>query len=128
MKEEGVERKWTREELLKLLDEVEKELKKNKKESGHHTKSDEYPEWDDRKVEVAKRVIKNLDECIRGVCNLNKYTSLEHKANIVFRMHLEELFVTKPPFGRYEVDERVWQYLVSRVKKITEKLEECEND
>ena len=57
---------------------------------------------------------------------MNKYASVDHRANIVFRIHLDELFVTKPAFGRYDVDEEVWQYLMKRVRRMMEKLEKSE--
>lgn len=120
---------FTKEQLLAILDEVEKEPRRRQKHSTDRRSSSdsEYPEWDEKKVAFAKKVIKGLDESIRGVCMLNKYASVQHKANIVYRIHMEELFVTKPPFGRYEIPEDVWEYLMKRVRKVMEKIESDQN-
>lgn len=126
MSEEVVEKKWTKEELLRLLDEVEREPRRRSTERVSKVDDKGYPEWDEKKIAFAKKVIKGLDDSIRGVCILNKYASVDHRANIVFRIHLDELFVTKPAFGRYDVDEEVWQYLMKRVRRMMEKLEKSE--
>jgi len=118
---------FSKEELLKILDEVEKEPRRQQKHSmdGVRSGSDsEYPEWDEKKVKFAKNAIKKMDDSIRGVCMLNKYASVEHKANIVYRIHMEELFITKPSFGRYEIPDDVWEYLVGRVERMMKRINE----
>lgn len=131
MTEEGT-KMFSREEILAILDEVDKMPRRGRRTEGSsRSGSDsEYPEWDEKKVAYAKKVIKGLDDSIRGVCRLNKFASVSHKANIVYRIHMEELFVTKPSFGRYEIPDEVWEYLMKRVERMMRKIggEEVSND
>jgi len=122
MKEEEVKKMFSKEDLLRILDEVEREPRRGRS-STRSGSVDGTPEWDDKKVSFAKNAIKKMDDSIRGVCMLNRYTSVDHKANIVFRIHLDELFVSKPPFGRFEVPDEVWEYLKKRVKRMMKKIE-----
>ena len=123
---------FSREEILAILDEVDKMPRRGRRtERSSRSEGDsEYPEWDEKKVAYAKKVIKGLDDSIRGVCRLNKFASVRHKANIVYRIHMEELFVTKPSFGRYEIPDEVWEYLMKRVERMMRKIggEEVSND
>lgn len=118
---------FSREEILAILDEVDKMPRRGRRTERSSSRSgsdNEYPEWDDKKVAYAKKVIKGLDDSIRGVCMLNKFASVNHKANIVYRIHMEELFITKPSFGRYEIPDDVWEYLVGRVERMMKRINE----
>lgn len=118
---EDVKVKLTREEILKVLEEVERSPRRTRSAKTRSSSGSEYPEWDEKKVKYAKKVIKTLDDEIRGAYENNKYASVDHVANVVLRNHIEEMFATKPPFGRYEVDEQVWKYLKERVEKVKTK-------
>ena len=115
------ERIWSNEELLKILDDVEKEPKRKR---STESKDEVSNGWSEKKIQYAKNAIRSLDDSIRGVCILNWYTSVDNKADIIFRINKDKLFVQKPAFGRYEIDEEVWEYLKKRVLRMMRRIED----
>lgn len=97
-------------DLLERYLELEKEAKLPRKRTGNAFFAGQD---DPRKTLIQKKKIE--DEClesIRGVCSLNLYSSVEHRAYIVARQHFRGL------------TDEAWEYLCFWVEIITEGLDE----